>query len=216
MGRYIVKDGKRIYRKQKKYKGRCIPRARWVFQTYYKIELPSYIDVHHKNSDILDDRIENLEAVPHGYHTIRHHLGGGKYGVRVKGNELGYHRRWRKANANKLRRAALKWYYKNIERARASAYERSRKRRMLSMIRPTKNWILVKVGKVTEKSGIVLPDTAQKEEEVVEVLAIGEEVEKVAVGARVVAMPQSGQSIPINGTEAVFIKESDVIAIIEG
>jgi len=84
------------------------------------------------------------------------------------------------------------------------------------MIKPTKSWILVKVGKVTEKSGIVLPDTAQKEEEVVEVLAIGEEVEKVVVGSRVVAMPQSGQSIPINGAEAVFIRESDVIAIIEG
>ncbi len=84
------------------------------------------------------------------------------------------------------------------------------------MIKPVKNWILVKVEKATEKSGIVLPDTAQKEEEVVEVLAIGEEVEKIVVGSRVVAMPQSGQSIPINGAESVFIKESDVIAIIEG
>ena len=84
------------------------------------------------------------------------------------------------------------------------------------MIKPTKNWILVKVEKAKERAGIVLPDTVQKEEEVVEVLAIGEEVEKVVVGSRVVAMPQSGQSIPINGTESVFIKESDVIAIIEG
>jgi len=84
------------------------------------------------------------------------------------------------------------------------------------MINPMRNWILVKVNKATEKSGIVLPDTAQKEEEVVEVLAIGEEVTKIAVGNRVVAMPQSGQAIPINGTESVFIKESDVIAIIEG
>ena len=84
------------------------------------------------------------------------------------------------------------------------------------MIKPTKNWILVKVEKATEKSGIVLPDTAQREEEVVEVLAIGEEVEKIAVGNRVVAMPLSGQLIPINGTDSVFIKETDVIAIIEG
>ncbi len=84
------------------------------------------------------------------------------------------------------------------------------------MIKPVKNWILVKVEKATEKAGILLPDTAQKEEEVVEVLAIGEEVEKITVGSRVVAMPQSGHSIPINGTESVFIKETDVIAIIEG
>ena len=84
------------------------------------------------------------------------------------------------------------------------------------MIKPTKNWILVKVEKATEKAGIVLPDTAQKEEEVVEVLAIGEEVTKVAVGDRVVAMPASGHSIPINGAESVFIKETDVIAIVEG
>ena len=84
------------------------------------------------------------------------------------------------------------------------------------MIKPVKNWILLKVEKATEKSGIVLPDTAQKEEEVVEVLAVGEDVEKITVGSRVVAMPQSGQSIPINGVEAVFIKESDVIAIISG
>jgi len=83
------------------------------------------------------------------------------------------------------------------------------------MIKPMRNWILVKVEKVTEKSGIVLPDTAQREEEVVEVLAIGEEVDKIAVGNRVVAVPASGHSIPINGTESVFIKETDVIAIIE-
>lgn len=75
---------------------------------------------------------------------------------------------------------------------------------------------MVKVEKATEKSGIVLPDTAQKEEEVVEVLAIGEEVEKVAVGDRVVAMPLSGQLIPINGKDSVFIKESDVIAMVTG
>ena len=82
------------------------------------------------------------------------------------------------------------------------------------MIKPMRNWILVKVEKATEKSGIVLPDTAQREEEVVEVLAIGAEVEKIAVGNRVVAMPMSGQMIPIDGTESVFIKETDVIAII--
>ena len=60
----------------------------------------------------------------------------------------------------------------------------------------------------------MLPDTAQREEEVVEVLAIGAEVEKIAVGNRIVAMPMSGQMIPIDGTESVFIKETDVIAII--
>ena len=83
------------------------------------------------------------------------------------------------------------------------------------MIKPTKNWILVKVEKTTEKSGIVLPETAQREEEVVEVLATGDEVLNIKVGNRVVAMPQSGQMIPINGVETVFIKESDVIAVIE-
>ncbi|MDP2942162.1 MAG: co-chaperone GroES [Candidatus Omnitrophota bacterium] len=84
------------------------------------------------------------------------------------------------------------------------------------MIKPARNWILVKVEKITEKAGIVLPDTAQKEEEVVEVLAVGEDVEKIVVGNRVVAVPASGHSIPINGTESVFIKETDVIAIVEG
>lgn len=84
------------------------------------------------------------------------------------------------------------------------------------MIKPMKNWILVKVEKATEKAGIVLPDTAQREEEVVEVLAIGEEVENVSVGNRVVAIPASGHSIPINGVESVFIKESDVIAKVTG
>ena len=84
------------------------------------------------------------------------------------------------------------------------------------MIKPAKNWILVRVEKATEKAGIVLPDTAQREEEVVEVLAIGEDVEKIAVGNRVVAVPASGHSIPISGAESVFIKETDVIAIIEG
>ncbi len=84
------------------------------------------------------------------------------------------------------------------------------------MIIPIGKTILVKVDTVTETEGIVLPEKYAREEEIVEVLAIGEEVTKVAPGDRIVAMPSAGLEIPIDGKPSVFIKESDVIAKVSG
>ncbi len=84
------------------------------------------------------------------------------------------------------------------------------------MITPIGKTILVKVNTLKEKDGIVLPDKYAREEEIVEVLAIGEEVDKVKPGDRIIAMPNTGFEIPIDGKPSVFIKEADVIAKITG
>jgi hypothetical protein len=90
-----------------------IKRARWVYEQHYNVKIPKGFDIHHINGIIDDDRIENLQLVPHGKHTIRHHLGYGKYGqARVSGKiTKEYRKRYYTANRKKLSAYALAYYH---------------------------------------------------------------------------------------------------------
>lgn len=80
------------------------------------------------------------------------------------------------------------------------------------MISPLTEWMLVKVVKSKGTGKIKVPDQFEKDEEVVEVVAIGPDVTKVAVGDRIVPVNMSGTAAQIEGVQHVFIKERDVIA----
>jgi len=54
---------------------------RLVWEEYHKAILLPWADVHHKNKDILDNRIENLQAMMNGEHSRYHRLEESKMGI---------------------------------------------------------------------------------------------------------------------------------------
>jgi chaperonin GroES len=89
-------------------------------------------------------------------------------------------------------------------------------------IKPLGDRVLVKPFTQEEvtKSGIVLPETAEKEQkeqgEVVEV-GDGKEVKKLKLkkGDTVVFGKYSGEEIEVDGEEYKFLKDEDVLGIVE-
>ena len=94
-------------------------------------------------------------------------------------------------------------------------------------LRPLSNNVVIKAAKKEEmtKSGIVLPDTADKEKpERGEVVAVGSgkildngqvAPMSVKVGDQVVFKKYSPDEIKIDGEEYLVLSESDIIAVIE-
>ena len=82
-------------------------------------------------------------------------------------------------------------------------------------IKPQYDWCQVKVTKTTAIGRIQLAESAQKEEEIVEVLEVGPDCKFIKKGDRIVCIPLSGQMFPIDGKETVFIREENIITIVE-
>ena len=94
-------------------------------------------------------------------------------------------------------------------------------------VKPLADRVIVKPITVEEKSksGIILPDTVDKEKpEQGEVVAVGpgkllengsRSTVSVAVGNKVLFKKYSPDEIKIDGTEYLVLEESDILAIIE-
>jgi len=93
-------------------------------------------------------------------------------------------------------------------------------------LQPLEDRVVVKRLEADEKTagGIVLPDTAKEKPQRAEVLAVGpgkttESGERaamqLAVGDSVLIGKYSGTEITVEGEECVFIREDDVLAILE-
>ena len=80
-------------------------------------------------------------------------------------------------------------------------------------VTPVGKFIFVKVTKATAVGGIVLPETNQQEEEVVEVLGTGPDVTLVVNGQQILCLPGCGIPTPIK--DHVLVREQDVVAIVE-
>lgn len=85
-------------------------------------------------------------------------------------------------------------------------------------IRPLRKQVIVKPITKEEKTktGIILPDTAEKEKpEQGMVMAIGPKVKEVKKGDLVLFTQYSPNEIKVDGKELLVIKEEDILAIIE-
>lgn len=94
------------------------------------------------------------------------------------------------------------------------------------MLKPIGNRILAKrlEQEDTVKGGILIPDTAKKKQEVMEVIAIGEGKKteegkilpiSVKTGEKILIDKYSGQDVTLDDEEYTILKADDIIAIIE-
>ena len=93
-------------------------------------------------------------------------------------------------------------------------------------LKPLGNRVLVRrlEEKESAKGMIILPDTAKKKQEMVEVLAVGPGktndegvlvVPPVKVGDCVLIDKYSGQEVTINDAELIVVRGEDIVAIVE-
>ena len=87
---------------------------------------------------------------------------------------------------------------------------------MLEQYIPIKDRVLVQLDRKEEKSigGIIIPDTAGEEKYCGKVLGVGEEVEYVKDGDRIVFGKYSGSKIGDDCENLLVICEEDVLAVI--
>ena len=76
----------------------------------------------------------------------------------------------------------------------------------------------------TTKSGIILTNAAKEKPQMAEVLAVGpggnvdgkEITMQVKVGQKVIYSKYAGTEVKLDGAEYIIVKQSDILAIIEG
>lgn len=93
-------------------------------------------------------------------------------------------------------------------------------------IKPLGDRVVIKAveSEETTKSGIVLPGSAQEKPQVAEVVAVGpgghvdgKEVKmELKVGDRVIASKYAGTEVKLNGEAVTILRQSDVLAVVEG
>ena len=93
-------------------------------------------------------------------------------------------------------------------------------------IKPLFDQVLIKMTEAEEttKSGIILAGTAKEKPQVAEVVAVGpggvvdgkEVVMELKVGDRVLMSKYAGTEVKLDGVEYTILRQSDILAKIEG
>ncbi|NBI07304.1 co-chaperone GroES [Senegalia massiliensis] len=91
-------------------------------------------------------------------------------------------------------------------------------------LKPLGDRLVIKKIEAQEKtkSGIVLPNSAQEQPQISEILALGDGItsddkkkDTIKVGDKVIASKFSGTEVKLDGEEYTIIKLNDVLAIVE-
>jgi chaperonin GroES len=88
----------------------------------------------------------------------------------------------------------------------------------INNVKPTGNKVLVKMLDVENKTagGVILSSSKNEKPKFADVLAVGNEVADIFVGDKVVIENYSGDDVSINGEKLKIVKDTDIIAKIEG
>jgi chaperonin GroES len=85
-------------------------------------------------------------------------------------------------------------------------------------VKPLADRVLVKIEVAEKKTagGLYIPDTAQEKTQIGNVVAVGDDNEKikVKVGDKVMYDKYAGSSIKIDGAEHLILKADDLIAVL--
>ncbi len=73
----------------------------------------------------------------------------------------------------------------------------------------------IKEGEKELASGVIIPDTATVKPQVADVIACGDEVEKIVTGNKVMYAHYAGQHITLGQVEYVVLSEEDVLCKVE-
>ena len=74
--------------------------------------------------------------------------------------------------------------------------------------------VLPETSEEKTKGGIYIPQKAQEEKLVANVIAVSEDVEKVKVGNKVMVGKYLGSEIVLNEVKHLVVKEEDIIGIV--
>ena len=93
-------------------------------------------------------------------------------------------------------------------------------------IKPLADRVVIKMveSEETTKSGIVLPGSAKEKPQIAEIVAVGpggvvdgKEIKmELAVGDRVLMSKYAGTEVKLDGVEYTILRQSDILAKIEG
>lgn len=87
---------------------------------------------------------------------------------------------------------------------------------MSSPITPLADRVVAVREKAQEKtaSGLYLPDSSKEKPVIATVVAVGKDVQQVAVGDKIVYKEYSTTELKINDVEYLIVKEDDVLATV--
>ena len=64
-------------------------------------------------------------------------------------------------------------------------------------------------------SGLILPDSAKEKPQIGEVVAIGDEVEMVKVGQKILFPKYTGTEIKLDGVDHIIMEDGDLLAVVD-
>lgn len=86
------------------------------------------------------------------------------------------------------------------------------------MIKPLGKMVLIKMleGNLKANSGIILSTKKEDKPQIAQVMAIGEEVERIKENDKIIVSRYSGTQVKINREEYIILQEKEILAKLEG
>lgn len=85
-------------------------------------------------------------------------------------------------------------------------------------LKPIADRVVAQVEEAKNKttSGFYLPDTAKEKSKVAKVVAVGDRVQTIKTGDKIVYKEFATTEVKVDGVEYIIVKEEDILATIAG